>query len=84
MDAFAERDIVDTLRQAAAKRTTLTIAHRLSSITHCDKIIVMDKGMVVEQVRACVWLNVRVEEYVCEYSCVCACVCVCAERIEGA
>jgi ABC-type multidrug transport system ATPase subunit len=32
-----------------ADRTTLTIAHRLSSITHCDSIIVMDKGKVVEQ-----------------------------------
>ena len=49
VDAFAEREIVDTLRSASANRTVLTIAHRLSSIAHCDNIIVIDKGVVVEQ-----------------------------------
>jgi ABC-type transport system involved in Fe-S cluster assembly fused permease/ATPase subunit len=49
VDAFAEREIVMTLRRATEERTTLTIAHRLSSITHCDQIIVMDRGIVVEQ-----------------------------------
>eukprot|EP01041_Mallomonas_annulata_P010862 gene10862-22680_t len=49
VDAFAERDIVNTLRQASQRRTTLTVAHRLSSITHCDRIIVIDHGRVVEQ-----------------------------------
>eukprot|EP01042_Synura_sphagnicola_P008725 gene8725-11192_t len=49
VDAFAERDIVESLRQASERRTTVTVAHRLSSITHCDAIIVMDKGRVVEK-----------------------------------
>ena len=49
VDAFAERDITDSLRKACESRTTLTIAHRLSSIIHCDKIIVMNQGVVVEQ-----------------------------------
>ena len=49
VDAFAERDITETLRRACESRTTLTIAHRLSSIAHCDNIIVMDRGRVVEQ-----------------------------------
>jgi len=49
VDAFAERDIVDTLRRASEQRTTLTVAHRLSSIVHCDSIIVMEKGAVVER-----------------------------------
>ena len=49
MDAFAERDITDTLRKACESRTTVTIAHRLSSIVHCDNIIVMNQGRVVEQ-----------------------------------
>ena len=49
MDAFAERDIVDTLRRASEQRTTLTVAHRLSSITHCDLIVVLDQGQIVEQ-----------------------------------
>ena len=49
VDAFAERDIVDTLRRASEQRTTLTVAHRLSSITHCDLIVVLDQGQIVEQ-----------------------------------
>ena len=49
VDAFAERDIVETLRKAANKRTTLTIAHRLSSIVHCDKILVLEGGRLVQQ-----------------------------------
>lgn len=51
VDAFAERDIIDTLRKATNERTTVTIAHRLSSIVHCDKIIVLDKGRIVEMGR---------------------------------
>ena len=35
--------------QASGQRTTLTVAHRLSSVTHCDLIVVMDKGRIVEQ-----------------------------------
>ena len=49
VDAFAERDIVQALKKATQQRTTLTIAHRLSSISHCDLIIVMDKGRIIEQ-----------------------------------
>ena len=29
--------------------TTITVAHRLSSVAHCDKILVLQKGRVVEQ-----------------------------------
>jgi ABC-type multidrug transport system fused ATPase/permease subunit len=48
VDAFAERDIIDTLRSATSERTTITIAHRLSSITHSDLILVLEKGRIVE------------------------------------
>jgi ATP-binding cassette subfamily B protein len=49
VDAFAERDITDALRLATEKRSTVTVAHRLSSIVHCDTIIVLEKGRVVQQ-----------------------------------
>lgn len=48
VDAFAEKDIIETLRSATAERTTLTVAHRLSSIAHSDLIIVLEKGVIAE------------------------------------
>jgi len=48
VDAFAEKDIIETLRSATAERTTVTVAHRLSSIAHSDCIIVLEKGKIVE------------------------------------
>lgn len=48
VDAFAEQDIIATLRAATAQRTTLTVAHRLSSVAHSDLIIVLEKGQIVE------------------------------------
>jgi ATP-binding cassette subfamily B protein len=32
-----------------ANRTTLVIAHRLSTVRHADQIVVMDHGTIVEQ-----------------------------------
>ena len=51
VDAFAEKEIIDTLRSASAQRTTITVAHRLSSIAHSDQIIVLEKGRIVERGR---------------------------------
>jgi ABC-type multidrug transport system ATPase subunit len=49
VDAFAERDIIASLKKGAEGRTTILIAHRLSSVVHCDNIIVMENGQIVEQ-----------------------------------
>lgn len=48
VDSFSERDLVRTLRAAGANCTTITVAHKLSSIAHCDKILVLDSGVVAE------------------------------------
>ena len=46
-----EADIQDTLAQAAKNRTTLVIAHRLSTVVDADQILVMQKGRIVERGR---------------------------------
>ena len=49
LDTGTEQDIQTALRAVAAHRTTITIAHRLSTVVDADEIIVLDDGMVVER-----------------------------------
>jgi ATP-binding cassette subfamily B protein len=49
LDSQAERAIQDELDRLAANRTTLVIAHRLSTVVGADEIIVLDKGRIVER-----------------------------------
>ncbi|WP_428632135.1 ABCB family ABC transporter ATP-binding protein/permease [Sphingopyxis sp.] len=48
LDSRTEAAIQDTLDRIAQRRTTLVIAHRLSTVTGADRIIVLDKGRVAE------------------------------------
>ena len=49
LDAESEAKVQAALQSFAEGRTTLTIAHRLSTVRAADRIIVMDEGRVVEQ-----------------------------------
>ncbi len=49
LDTFTEQEIQDALRKVSKDRTTLIIAHRLSTVVEADKIIVLDDGGIVER-----------------------------------
>jgi ATP-binding cassette, subfamily B, bacterial len=49
LDAANERLVQKALDQASQGRTTLVIAHRLATVRRANRIIVMDRGRVVEQ-----------------------------------
>ena len=49
LDSRSERAIQHELDQIARERTTLVIAHRLSTVVHAEQILVMDHGRIVER-----------------------------------
>lgn len=48
LDSHSEAAVQQALARVAVGRTTIAIAHRLSSISHADCIYVFDNGSVVE------------------------------------
>ena len=49
LDNASERLVQEALAQLIPDRTTLVIAHRLSTVEHADQILVLDEGRLVEQ-----------------------------------
>ncbi|MHB8528049.1 MAG: ABC transporter ATP-binding protein [Caulobacteraceae bacterium] len=49
IDAVTEKKVRDALLRATAKKATIIIAHRLSSLMHADEIIVLEEGRIVER-----------------------------------
>lgn len=49
LDTKTEQAIQETMGQVAENHTTLVIAHRLSTVVDADRILVMEKGRIVEQ-----------------------------------
>lgn len=51
LDTKTERDIQNSLNEVSRDRTTLIIAHRLSTVIDADEILVLDAGRIVERGR---------------------------------
>ncbi|MCX8020698.1 MAG: ABC transporter ATP-binding protein/permease [Chitinophagaceae bacterium] len=49
LDTESERLVQDAIQQMMQNRTSIVIAHRLSTVRHADEIIVMHKGKIVER-----------------------------------
>jgi ATP-binding cassette subfamily B protein len=49
LDSHTEHEIQASLRQVSEHRTTLVIAHRLSTVVDADEILVLDEGRIVER-----------------------------------
>jgi len=48
VDARTESAILDTIQREAERRTVLLITHRVAAAARCDRVVVLDKGRVVE------------------------------------
>ncbi len=49
LDSGTEQEILQNLKEVSEGRTTLVIAHRLSTVTAADEILVLDGGKIVER-----------------------------------
>jgi subfamily B ATP-binding cassette protein MsbA len=48
VDSNTERLMQESLKQLSRQRTCIIIAHRLSTVTHVDRIIVLEHGSIAE------------------------------------
>jgi len=48
VDTNTERIMQDSLKRLSKGRTVIVIAHRLSTVTHADRIIILEKGDIIE------------------------------------
>ncbi len=51
LDTHTEQEIQESLNEISRNRTTLIIAHRLSTVVHADEILVLDGGRITERGR---------------------------------
>jgi len=49
LDSQTELDIMNNIKRLGQERTTIIVAHRLSTVQDCDEIIVLHNGKVVER-----------------------------------
>ncbi|MCB1308045.1 MAG: hypothetical protein KDK30_07695, partial [Leptospiraceae bacterium] len=49
LDAHSENRVQQALNALMQNRTTLVIAHRLATVLHADRILVIDSGRIIDQ-----------------------------------
>ena len=49
VDTHTEEEILKGLRDVMRERTTILIAHRISTVQHADHIVVLDRGRIHEE-----------------------------------
>ncbi|MDE3057192.1 MAG: ABC transporter ATP-binding protein [Bacteroidota bacterium] len=49
VDTYTEEEILQRLRRVMENRTSIIISHRISTVKNADKIVVLDKGTIVEE-----------------------------------
>ena len=49
LDALTDRKVRDALETARRGRTTMVVAHRLVTVMHADRILVLDRGKLVQE-----------------------------------
>ena len=49
LDAAAEQTVMEALERATAGHTTVIIAHRLTTVRLADRVVVLDRGRIVEE-----------------------------------
>ena len=48
LDSVTEKAVMETINSLGGQRTVLIVAHRISTLDHCDRIIKMEKGEIVQ------------------------------------
>lgn len=48
LDQETENSVVNAIKNLGSSKTTITIAHRLNTIQHCDRIYVLNKGRIIQ------------------------------------
>jgi len=49
LDDETQQIVLSNMEKIAAKRTVITIAHRLSTVKQCDRILFLENGEIIEQ-----------------------------------
>ncbi len=49
LDSQSESEVQTAIDELAENRTVITIAHRLSTLSQCDQVVVLERGQIIEQ-----------------------------------